>query len=225
MTATYPPRTDTRFRGVIYGFDLLDHETGVKVPDDYVGKTRQRGRRRELQHRSDKPWEDLIVGSSHVLWEGICDEDELDRLERQFIRDKRPRMNDRDNRWNPDRIDYDEQVRQRHERDDRDGKPRWVPLEQRQRDSLLDWDETPPPGRPAVVVRRELKPWQKKALAWFGAWLTVLVGGWIGLVVYFDFSEVWHPVAISGGIPPAVVVVLALWLGSRKPKRRKRRRK
>lgn len=219
MTATYQRRTDTRFRGVIYGFDLLDHETGLPVPDDYVGKTRQRGRKREMQHRSDKPWEDLIIGSSHVLWEGICDEDELDRMERQFIRERRPRMNDKDNRWNPDRIDYGDQVAQRHERDDRRGCAPWVPLDQRQRDSLLDWDEAPPVPRVVVPVRREWKAWEK-ALA---AWLAVLLGGWIALVYYFDFAQWWQPPAISGITPPAMVALVAWLLGRDKPKRSRKR--
>ncbi|WP_250029839.1 hypothetical protein [Paractinoplanes maris] len=215
---------------MIYGFNLIDHETGMKVYDDYVGKTRQRGRKRELQHRSDKPWEDLIVGQSHVLWEGICDEDELDDRERQFIRERRPRMNDRDNRWNPDRIDYDEQVRQRHERDDREGRPLWVPLEQRQRDSLLEWDETPPVPRAAVPVRREWKPWQKHLLGWPIGWLVSTVAGWIGLVVKLDFAVWWYPLATAAAaLPTLIVIALLAWLMLRslrsKPKRRKPKRK
>ncbi len=213
MTATYPRRTDTKYRGVIYGFDLLDHETGLKVRDDYVGKTRQRGRKRELQHRGDKPWEDLIVGSSHVLWEGICDEDELDRREREFIREKRPRMNDKENRWNRDRIDYDTQVRQRHERDDLNGGPRWVPLEQRQRDSLLDWDEQPPaPARRPASPPQPWPLWKKHLVGWAIGWLVTTVAGWIVLVMQWDFTVWWHPLAgAASAMPGSILAVIAAW--------------
>lgn len=217
MTATVCDRT--RYRGVVYGIDLLDHESVVAgapeiVADDYVGKTRQRGRGRENQHRDDKPWADLIIGSSHVLWEGICDEDELDRREVALIRDRAPRMNDRDNRWNRERIDYATQIRQRHERDDLAGRPRWQSVEERQRESLLEWDplDKPLPPRYGHKPARPWKPWQKLLLRWGIAWLVGFVAGWVELTRRWDFTERWQAPAISATTVLAVLVWL--WLGA-----------
>jgi hypothetical protein len=233
MTTTMPSRQPAAYRGVVYGFDLLDHasvmaDRPVVVPDDYVGKTRQRGRLREMQHRDDKPWSDLIVGFSHVLWEGICDEDELDRREVAMIRLKASRMNDRDNRWNRTRINLDEQVRQRHERDDHFGRPRWVPRAQRRRDSLLEWDtpERPVFDQTAVEPRRQWKPWQKQLVAWLFGWLITTVTGWVALVWRFDFPVWWCPPAISGSATALVMLwALAGFPHPRLRKAKKRRRK
>ncbi|GAA0494641.1 hypothetical protein Ade02nite_19970 [Paractinoplanes deccanensis] len=215
MTATSQARTDRSYRGVVYGFDLIIHESWMSggyavAHDDYVGKTRQRGRRREMQHRDDKPWSDLIVGSSHVLWEGICTEEELDDIERRFIREKKPRMNDKDNRWNAGRISYETQVSQRHERDARRGDPPWQPPENRNRDSLLEWDEAAP-GVPAVAVRRPWKPWQKQLLGWSIAWLVLMIAGWVGLERWRDFGAWWHPAAVAGVALLALLSCLRLW--------------
>jgi hypothetical protein len=137
VTATMPAGQQTAFRGVIYGIDVLDHVTGRVVPNDYVGKTRQRGRGRENQHRDRQPFSDLIVGSPRVLWEGICTEGELDEWERYFIQDApvRPRLNVDMNEDNPHRIPKRVQEAQRLQRE-----PGWLPFEQRRRDSLLEWD-------------------------------------------------------------------------------------
>lgn len=237
MTATVPEQAQTAFRGVAYGFDVVDHAsfmagTPVVVPDDYVGKTRQRGRAREMQHRDDKPWSDLIVGSSHALWEGICTEDELDEIERRLIREKAPRLNDRDNRWNPDRISLTEQVRQRRERDALRGDPPWAPLEQRRRESLLEWD-TPQQAAPLRRVRprrrpaRRWKPWQRRALGWFTTWAGLTVACWIAALAYHLGG--WQQ---TGSVSAAVWAVLLGWImcgcpwpaGSSRRARRWRRR-
>lgn len=222
MTATYPRRTSTSYRGVIYGFNLLDHEAfmaGVHdvVADDYVGKTRQRGRKRENQHRDDKPWSDLIVGSSHVLWEGICDEDELDDKERELIRDKRPRMNDKDNRWNRERIPYEEQVRQRHQRDVLAGREPWVPLEQRTRASLLEWDATAPDAPPGRSVWRWLgraarRPLVQKLALWLIGWVLTSAMLQDFLDQHFDLDWRWR-----FGLSAGLAALLLVWGVLRRP--------
>lgn len=235
MTATYPARTDTAYRGVVYGIDLLDHASVMAdapqiVPDDYVGKTRQRGRGRENQHRDDKPWSDLIVGSSHVLWEGICDEDELDQHERDLIREKRPRMNDKDNRWNRDRIEYEYQVAQRHERDRKFGRPLWQPPELRRRKSLLEWQT---PDRPAHETagrqkskRRPFKRWQKYAIGWAITWPGSTLFGWVFALL--EHWGGWEQTLIGAAslLPGLLLLVrLALEMTASKRTRRKVMRK
>jgi hypothetical protein len=206
VTATLPARAEARYRGVVYGIDILDHETGLVVPNDYVGKTRQRGRARENQHRDDKPWSDRIVGSSHVLWEDICTETELDEMERKFIRELGPRMNDKDNRGNRKRIPYAVQVRQRHERDDAAGRPRWLPLEQRQRSSLLEWDDRRSVAIGVdwrVSVPQSWSPVQVKTGLWSMAWLLSTILFWGELARHGPWSTLVDALAgcgIAGGL-------------------------
>lgn len=190
MTQMARSRTspDRRYLGVVYGIDILDHETGQVVRDDYVGKTRQRGRARENQHRDDQPWSDLIVGGSHVLWEGICTEDELDEMERHFIQDVgvRPRMNWKLNEDNPRHIPKWVQLEQRHRRDDAAGRPRWVPADRRQPASLLDQPMTARPARlsdPAHAIDpRSWKPWQQRIALWSTGWIGSTSVTWAQLV-------------------------------------------
>lgn len=196
MTATYPARTDKAYRGVVYGIDVIDHVTKLEVPNDYVGKTRQKGRLRELQHRDRQPFADRIVGDVHVLWEGICTDEELAEMERRFIQDAevRPRLNVEMNEDNRHRIPKFRQIEQRHERDRALGRPLWVPYEQRSRDSLLEWQT---PDRPAYEQRsagqrRVLKPWQKRLIA-FARALALRASVWAGstLVVWL-LALHWH---------------------------------
>lgn len=220
MTATYPARTGKAYRGVVYGIDLLDHASVMAdaertIRDDYVGKTRQRGRGRENQHRDDKPWADLIVGSSHVLWEGICDEGELDQRERDLIREKRPRMNDKDNRWNRDRIDFDAQVAQRHDRDRKFGRPLWQPPGRRRRDSLLEWEtpdqpayerDSPVRQKPSGLKPSRLTRGQRFAVGWGVAWLGSTLAGWL-LALHWHLAG-RQAVIAAVCLLPAVLVLL-----------------
>ncbi len=206
-TAPTRRRTDTRYRGVVYALDVLDHHTSQIVPNDYVGKTRQRGRARELQHRDTQPFSDRIVGDARVLWEGMCTEDELDEMERRFIQDppagmSRPRLNYQLNEDNPERIPKWRQVEQRHERDDRAGRPRWVPPELRERTSLLEWD-TPdrPAARPQSLPRKPWRPWQRQlcgATAW---WLILFTAGWM-LLAHFRLVSGWQDQAVTALLTP-----------------------
>lgn len=207
VTATYPARAARAYRGVIYGYDILDHETDVVVPNDYRGKTRQRGKLRELQHRERQQFADRIVGSANVLWEGICTDEELAEMERRFIQDAevRPRLNVEMNEDNPHRIPKWKQIEQRHERDRAAGRPLWVPYEQRTRESLLEWDT---PDRPAyeraspVRQRRsELKPWQKRTIGWGSAWLVSTLVLWL-----LDLLR-WH---LGGWVRTLVTAALAV---------------
>lgn len=193
MTATQPARTPARYRGAVYGIDILDHETGQVVPNDYVGKTRQKGRARENQHRDTQPFSDRIVGSPRVLWEGICTEDELDEMERHFIQDVpvRPRMNWLMNEDNPHHIPKWVQIEQRHARDDAAGVPRWQPPEQRQRSSLLEWETATPIGvSRRVAPVRKWRPWQKRLVGWSSAWLALVGAAFFLLAQFGPFAEV-----------------------------------
>lgn len=224
MTTTARSRQRTRYRGVVYGIDVLDHVTGRLMPNDYVGQTRQRGRGRENQHRDDQPWSDLIVGSPRVLWEGVCTDAELDEMERRFIQDVpvRPRLNWQLNEDNPQHIPKWVLVEQRHERDDRAGRPRWVPAKQRQRDSLLEWVERPGQGvsrrssssesRPSSSVRKKprrkrLPARQRRLVGWTMAWLVFALSAWIGLAV--ADAGGWQQTGVTAGVGSAALLA---WL-------------
>jgi hypothetical protein len=172
------------------------------MPNDYVGKTRQRGRLRENQHRDTQSFSDLIVGSPRVLWEGDCTEAELDEMERRFIQDAdvRPRLNWKLNEDNPQQIPKWVQLEQRHQRDDAAGRPRWVPPDQRRRDSLLDWrsDQSTglKPDRP-VSVPRTWTALQVKALVWSCAWLITAVAIW-GFLDKYAVMQTWSQRVIAG---------------------------
>jgi len=223
VTATARPRQQARYRGVVYGIDVIDHVTGEIVRNDYVGQTTQRGRGRENQHRDDQPWADLIVGSPRALWEGVCTDAELDEMERRFIQDVpvRPRLNWQLNEDNPHHIPKWVLVEQRHERDDREGRPRWVPPKQRTRDSLLEWGECPAPSVPRTrpPARASWRPWQQHVVGLGVAQVLLSVAGWIVLAV----KGMWVPEA-WWAVPAAVLAVTVwAWLGF--PVRRQGRRK
>jgi hypothetical protein len=215
VTQTAAARTEVRYRGAIYGLDVLDHMTRRIVPDDYVGKTRQRGRSRETQHRDRQPFSDLIVGDAHVLWEGICTEDELDEMERHFIQDVevRPRLNEKMNEDNPRMIPKGVQRAQRWERDDAAGKARWVPFDRRQRSSLLEWDATRPEGlsaRPYAPTPSRWKPWQIKVGLLSSAWLLLAVATW-GAMTRFGLSGTWRQNLLVETLTSSTLLVWSLW--------------
>lgn len=151
MTQTARPRTAVHRPGAVYGINLLDPATRA-VRMDYVGQTRQKGRAREMQHRDDKPWEDLIVGSMVVLAEGVWTDTELDRQEQAAIRRIRPRMNYEHNLRNPERVEIWRQKELRWARDDAAGRPRWRPVEERPAGGLPG--QTPPVARRNTVNRK-----------------------------------------------------------------------
>lgn len=215
MTQTAAARTEVRYRGAIYGLDVLDHVTRLVVPNDYVGKTRQRGRAREIQHRDRQPFSDSIVGDAHVLWEGMCTEDELDEWERHFIQDVgvRPRLNEKMNEDNPHMIPKDVQRAQRWERDDAAGKPRWVPFDQRQRSSLLEWDATRPEGmsaRPYTPKLSKWKPWQIKVGLLSAAWVLLAAATW-GAMTRFGLSGTWRQNLLVEAVTASALLGWSLW--------------
>lgn len=188
MTQVERPRLKAGVRwGRVYGWDVLDHASWmagdpVVVPNDYVGQTRQKGRGRENQHRDDKPWSDLTVGSPRVLWEGWCTDGELDEMERRFIQDvpleRRPRLNWMLNEDNPRQIPIPRQKEQRWARDDRRNDQHWSPTPYRP--EVYGYKPAP-----AVAQRKPAQPWtrgQKHALGWAVTWAVLTLAGWIALV-------------------------------------------
>ncbi len=167
--------------GVVYGIDVIDHDSWMAgtpqvMLNDYVGQTRQQGRARENQHRDTQRFSDLIVGSPRVLWQGMCTDVELDEVERRFIQQGvggvRPRLNYLLNEDNPARIPKYTQTEQRHARDDREGRARWVPLERRKRAGPLD---APTRVWPASPSRKPRPVWQVKVALWSTAWFALAV--------------------------------------------------
>lgn len=190
MTATLPPRVcpQTGLRwGQVYGIDVVDHESWMAgtpriVLNDYVGQSRQPGRARENQHRDDKPFSDLIVGSPRVLWEGYCTDEDLDKMERHFIREveQRPRLNWRMNEDNRRQIPIPRQKEQRWARDAKRGAgERWTPTEYRP--EVYGY-------RPSPVRRsKPWRPWQKHLLGIGITWKVLAVAalallGWRNLL-------------------------------------------
>lgn len=227
MTQVERPRLNVRRLGAVYGIDVIDHASWmagqpVIMPNDYDGQTRQKGRARENQHRDDKPWSDLIVGSPRVLWEGMCTDDELDDVERRFIKQGvdgvRPRLNWKLNEDNRKQIPIPRQVEQRWERDDRAGRARWVPLDQRQCSSLLEWDPVSPRFGPDLPVRRLSAPrsWSagtRKVCLWSSAWILLAAGTW-GAFPHYGLSATWKVKLLSVCVAPTV---LLLWGRRRRP--------
>lgn len=228
MTATYPARTDEAYRGVVYGYDVVDHICGEIVHDDYVGQTRQRGKLRELQHRDRQPFSDRIVGGAHVLWEGICTDQELDEMERHFIQDvdRRPRLNEIMNEDNPHMISKAVQREQRWARDGALCRPRWVPYKQRTRESLLEWNTPDRPAydraspvrqRPAALTRA-----QKFAIGWGISWLGSTITVWL-LALLWHLGSVGQTGIGSVLFLPALLVTVWLLLLWNAGKRRRRK--
>jgi len=221
MTATQQSRTGRAYRGVIYGYDVIDHETGEIVPNDYRGKTRQRGKLRELQHRERQQFSDRIVGSANVLWEGVCTDEELAEKERWFIQDApvRPRLNVEMNEDNPHRIPKWKQIEQRHERDRANGRPLWVPYEQRTRESLLEWDtpERPAFDRASPPVRQErvrLTSAQWRLIGWGSSWLALWITGW---VLGAQHQSTAHHCRDSAIATTALLLGVRVWLWLGRP--------
>lgn len=216
MTQVERTRLNARYLGVVYGIDLLDHVTRQVVPNDYVGKTRQRGRARENQHRDSQAFSDLIVGSPHVLWEGMCTEDELDEIEWRLIRELSPRMNWVHNEDNPQQIPKWVQLEQRHQRDDAVGRPRWVPLDQRHAASLLD-QRTAPRTAAASSARPASATWwklaQRRAVTWPAGWLLLALCGWAAFDE-FDLPGSWKARVVTAAV---LATGLLVWGVRRRP--------
>lgn len=119
---------DLRRIGRVYAFDTLNPEAG-SIEVGYVGQTRRTLKQREAEHRGDKPWADLIIGSIRLVWEGEPTDDELDAIEKRFIGELFPRYNIEYQMGAVHAVPKWEQVDARHARDDALGRPRWVPVD------------------------------------------------------------------------------------------------
>jgi hypothetical protein len=225
VTQTARPRTGVRRPGAIYGLDIADHDTLMTtdvhkvVKDDYVGQTRQKGRARESQHRDDKPYEDLIVGSAHVLEQGMWTDEELDEREVYWIRRQRPRMNYEHNLDNPDRIEIWRQKEQRWVRDDAAGRPRWVPLDQRRASSLLEQPTMIRYGSTQIMPERRLSaprtwsPRRRATCIWSSAWLLLAIDT-LAAFPHYGLSATWPMRTLCACLVPAAMLAWGRW---RKP--------
>ena len=131
--------------GIIYRFDTLSPDR-PEVECGYIGQTVRRITTREDEHRGDKPWSDLIVGSPYVIWESDdCTPAELDAAELEMIQHHRPRYNYQGQEGAPWAVAKWDQVSQRHARDREKGLPPWEPVdvytERMPMAALLDSDE------------------------------------------------------------------------------------
>lgn len=128
--------------GIVYQADTLNPESG-SIEVGYIGQTRRTLAEREREHRGDKPWSDLIVGSFRVIWSGDPTDDELDAIERKLIIDRLPRYNIEHQKGALHAVPKWDQLSQRHERDDELGRPRWVPIDvfsgERRTEDLEEW--------------------------------------------------------------------------------------
>lgn len=113
--------------GIIYGIRTLEPTTLASIELGYVGQTRQGIRSRELQHREEQPWADVIVGSAYVIASGVWSNEELDLTEAWAIKLLRPRYNVSGNETNHDRILPPDAIDQRLARDRVHGIPLWFP--------------------------------------------------------------------------------------------------
>jgi hypothetical protein len=114
--------------GFVYALDCLDPESGTVVLG-YVGQTFRSLAEREREHRGDKPWADLIVGSIRALWEGDPTEAELDDLERSYIQDLKPLYNVAEQKGAAWAIPLRTQIMARHQRDRDAGRSLWSPVD------------------------------------------------------------------------------------------------
>lgn len=207
MTATLPPRSGVRRRGVVYGYDTLRPETGyTTVEVGYVGRTRQALRARDGQHREVQPWADIIVGGPYVIAEGWWTDEELAATEVAHIARLRPRYNIEDNRGNPARIPPWGAVAQRQARDAARGAPAWVPP---RRQGWL----------PVPSTASRWRPWQVKAALWGSSWALLAAGLWVQVCRWGASVGEGAAVAALGS---AALHVWGAWLANR-PRRRRRR--
>lgn len=235
MTATVPrlgplaqvggPRVRLDARpGEVYAYTVRDHVTGLPVPDDYVGQSRNQPRR-DLQHRGlaperdgavrEKPWADRIV-SVRIVERGVWTNAELNEREQWWMDTLKPRLNKLGNESNPNRIPIYTQHEQRKARD-----PNWV---------IPDWSRPrvsrpvlPRPARSRDVSRPSCA---RLAVSRLGRWAARTVGPWVGL---------WLALTIAGlvaGVPDApaaaagvTVLGLLAWVGRAKKTSRRRGRR
>ena len=111
-----------------YALDTLDPDTGDIVVG-YVGQTKRTLAEREREHRADKPWADLIVGSIRALWEGDPTAEELDALENRYIGELKPVYNVAGQKGAPWAVPVEAQIGARHLRDRAAGRSLWVPVD------------------------------------------------------------------------------------------------
>lgn len=217
MTATVPRQTTARL-GFVYAYDV--RIGGVIVEHAYIGRARD-VERRDRQHRGltpqrdgvvrEQPWADQIVRLRRLrTW--VCTDAELDREENRLILLLGPRLNDRGNRHNPNRIPIFTQHEQRKLRD-----PNWV---------IPDWSR---PRRPAPPAKRSplvaLWRWLSATLPFRVACLWAALAGLLAVGVGWGFAELGQPLpplwaAGLGGVG-AVAPIVKFWKKIRRWLRRR----
>ena len=110
-------------------------------------------------------------------------------------------------------------LEQRHERDDAECRPRWVPPKARDRAGLLDWETPVPVAR--RVSRRRWSSRRKHLTGLAVAWPVAAIAAWIGLAAH-QLVGSWQDQAVTA-IAGSLALVVWVWAGV--PVRRRGRRK
>jgi hypothetical protein len=235
MTATLPQRGPTipggpRVRvdarpGVVYGYNVRDHTTGVVHPNDYIGQTRGLARR-DRQHRGlapqrdgtvrEQPWSDLIDSGPHVLEAGVWTDVELDARELAWMAGRLPRLNCRDNETSPQRIPIYVQRQQRAQRDRARGlTTRWT------NPDLFTTPVLPHPAPSRTVLRRAVT---SRPVRWLGRhvapWVAVWAALWLAGVVWAG----WPTRDAAGVACVGLAAAVGGWRKLARPRRRRGRR-
>lgn len=238
MTAvsTAPTGVNVCRWGRVYGYltwrfdpDRLVLLTGVEF--GYGGQTRQRGGRRDLQHRDCQPWADIIADGPIALVEGAMTGAELDAIERAVIggdwrlvldlaaanprlradvdgitrcaqAGPRPRYNIADGGLdNPDHIPQWTAREQRWARDDAAERPRWVAPEDR---PVVPVQRRPVslPAGPSLAARARAAVAHRLAVWWSRVW--PWVAGWTTAAV--AVSAAWLVWVDAATVPDAATV-------------------
>lgn len=219
MTAPPQARPCSLYRIIVWDpWDLLAGRRFRRL--GYLGETARLPIERLAEHlRNAYPWGDTIV-AIEIDERAWADKGAVLRAEREAVGAERPLYNVEWNGGNPDRIGFEEQVRQRWARDDAAGRPRWRPGRGQGR--------RPRPVAP-VPARRRVRV--------SGWWVLPPVWLLLSTLVWAVFGGGWDAVAGSvQGLRPAVgwspvpAALFGLWLvrwawrrGARWGRRRRRR--
>lgn len=161
----------------LYEFTVTDpRERYATTWCGYIGESERIPHERMGEHLAKVPWGDTVV-SWRIIETGHPGKSSAWSAEKAAIEAKLPLYNTEYNRANPYRIDYDMQVRQRHERDRAAGRPLWQPKAPRRARTT---PSTPrPPARPRLT--RAQKRARVRLAGYALTWAVLAAAAWWGL--------------------------------------------